>query len=63
MLHWVNAHGLEMLLGSWLFSAAASTMPQLPENAAYGWRWLYGFFHFAAANLDKLKEAIEPPIK
>lgn len=63
-MHYLAAHSyLYGALGMWVFSAAVSAMPPLDQTAGYGWRWAYGFLHALSANLDKLKDAIKPPIK
>jgi len=64
MGHFIAMHGyLAGAVGMWIFAALVSTMPPLDPNAGYGLRWAYGFLHTLAANLDKLKDAIKPPIK
>lgn len=63
-MNYLHAHAyLYGIVGMWAFGALVSTMPPLPDNAGYGWRWAYGFLHALAANLDKLKDAIKPPMK
>ena len=63
-MHYLGAHSYLLgAIGMWLFGALISTMPALPPNAGYGLRWLYGFLQALAANIDKLKSAVQPPIK
>jgi antirestriction protein ArdC len=50
----VQAHiTIISLIASWLFSAAMSTMPDLPEHATFLQTWVYKFLQAAAANFQK----------
>jgi hypothetical protein len=63
-MHYLGAHSYLLgAIGMWLLSAAVSTMPPLTPSAGYGLRWLYGFLQALAANIDKLKNAAQPPLK
>lgn len=63
-MHYLAAHSyIWGAIGMWLFAALVSTMPQLPPNAGYWARWGYGFVQALAANIDKLKNAAQPPLK
>lgn len=49
-----QAHSTVILLAAgWLFSAAMSTMPPLPENAGFVATWVYKFLQAVAANFSK----------
>ena len=41
------------LVAAWLFSAAMSTMPALPEKAGFLETWIYKFLQAVAANFGK----------
>lgn len=47
----------------WIFSAAVGAMPDPDNTSSKGYRWLYGFAHGLSANLDKVKNSIQLPIK
>jgi len=51
MIHWVNSHGIEVIIAYMVFAAVAGSMPPLPENANYWARWAYGATHALAMNL------------
>lgn len=51
MLHWINSHGVECVLGYGVFAAIVGSMPPLPDSAGYYHRWAYGFLHLFAMNL------------
>jgi hypothetical protein len=38
----------------WLYSAGVSSMPEPVATSGGGYKWLYGFLHVLAGNLDKL---------
>lgn len=49
-----QAHATVILLAAgWLFSAAMSTMPPLPEKAGFLETWVYKFLQAVAANFSK----------
>jgi len=53
MIHWINSHGVEVLIVGWLWAAAVGTMPKLPEGSSFWAQWGYGFLHVTAANLKQ----------
>lgn len=49
-----HAHSTTISLAlAWLFSAAMSTMPPLPEKAGFLETWIYKFLQAVAANFSK----------
>ena len=53
-LSFVSAHQtLITTVSFWLFSAAMSTMPDLPTGASFGTTWTYKFLQAVAANFQK----------
>lgn len=49
-----QAHSTTISLAlAWLFSAAMSTMPPLPEKAGFVATWIYKFLQAVAANFSK----------
>lgn len=46
----------------WAFSAFVGGMPEPDSASGKGYRWFYGSLHLFAANLDKVKESIKPPL-
>lgn len=45
--------------GYYLFNAAVSPLP--PPNGNKFYRWLYGFLHTLAGNMDKVAGALKVP--
>ena len=63
-MNWIISH--QAILGAagvWVLSAAISNMPEPDTTSSKAYRWLYGFLHTAAGNLDKLGSAMKPPLK
>lgn len=54
ILAFVQAHSTTISLAlAWMFSAAMSTMPPLPEQAGFLASWVYKFLQAVAANFSK----------
>jgi hypothetical protein len=63
MIHWVNSHGVEVMVLYAVFSAAISPLPEPTQASNPFYRWFYGFMHGLSLNLDKVAASIKPPIK
>ena len=47
---------LEMIpVAGWLFSAACSSMPALPDKAGYLLTWAHNFLQAVAGNINKIR--------
>ncbi len=57
-------HSFWVGMGSlWAFSALVGGMPEPDQASGKAYKWLYGSLHLFAANLDKVKDSIKPPLK
>jgi hypothetical protein len=50
MIHLVETHGFEVLLGYYLIISVLGTLPPLPENASYWQKWAFGIAHAICGN-------------
>jgi hypothetical protein len=63
-MNFIHAHMFWLgVVSLWAFSAIVGGMPEPDTTSGKGYRWLYGSLHLFAANLDKVKADIQPPIK
>lgn len=64
MKHLLHAHPFWLGVGAlWAVSAIVGGMPAPDEKSGKAYRWAYGSLHLFAANLDKVKDSIQIPIK
>lgn len=57
MIHFVNTHGIEVVIIYYVISAIFSTMPALPDSAGYFQKWAYMAIHVLSGNLSKIAQA------
>lgn len=60
MIEWINSHGVEALLGYYIFISVLGTMPDLPTNASYMQRWAFGAAHAICGNVQKVFASLRP---
>lgn len=53
MLEWIDAHGIVMLIGMFLFGNVVSALPK-PVNGSQFYKFLYSFLNLTAANAPKI---------
>ena len=54
---------LEGASAMWVISVIFQSMPPVGQNAPYALRWLNAAVQGLAANMNKAKEAAQPPLK
>ena len=64
-MHFLQAASkyLEGASAMWVVSVIFQTMPPVGPNAPYALRWLNAAVQGLAANMNKAKEAAQPPLK
>jgi hypothetical protein len=56
MVKFLQANQTPILLAlGWIFSAACSSMPALPDKAGYLLTWAHNFLQAAAGNINKIR--------
>jgi hypothetical protein len=53
MTTWVDAHGVGILIGWYVFSAVVSGMPAPATASSAAYRWLYHSLHLLAGDLER----------
>ena len=61
MVHFVNSHGIEVIIFFYVFSCIVGGMPILPSNASYGAKWAYTVAHLLAGNLKAVARLMNLP--
>lgn len=64
MGHFLAAHE-QVFFGMgalWVFSAFVGGMPAPDTSSGKAYRWAYGSLHLLAANLEKVGQAVKPPL-
>lgn len=59
MLHWVETHGIEVLISYYFFISILGTMPPLPDNATYMQKWGFAAAHALCGNMKQMMAAFE----
>lgn len=54
MLAWVEAHGFEVLIAYYLFSAFSGGMPTPTDNASVWYRWLFSSLSILNGSIARL---------
>lgn len=62
MLHTIESHGIEFLIGYFVFSSIVSTMPPLPETASYWAKWAFGLLHALASDWKQVLAMAKVPL-
>lgn len=63
MIHFLETHGIEVMIAYYLYISAVSSMPPLPDSAGYYRRWAFQFMHMFAGNWEKVMAALKLPVK
>ena len=58
MLHYVETHGFELLVGYYLLISILGTLPELPPNASYMQKWGFAMAHAICGNAKNAMAAI-----
>jgi hypothetical protein len=59
--HFLETHGIEVVLGYIVFASIVSTMPPLPQNAGYWAKWAFGLLHVLASDWKQVLEIAKIP--
>jgi len=54
MFTWIEAHGFEVLIGYYFFSAFSGGMPTPTDNASVAYRWMFSSLNLLNANIARL---------
>lgn len=63
MLGWIETHGIEVLIGYYIFAAFTGGMPTPADNAGVAYRWVFSSFNILSANLARLVATQMPGTK
>ena len=55
MLHWIETHGFEMLVGYYLFATVVGALPT-PANGNQFYKFFFNFMHGLAANALRIPQ-------
>lgn len=63
MIHFLESHGLEVLIGYYLLISILGTLPPLPADASYAQRWGFAIAHAICGNAKNVMAAmnVQPP--
>jgi hypothetical protein len=66
MLHWIQSHGFEVLVGYLIFNCVVSPMPPPCAQSSSFYAWFYGVSHnvlqLAAGNINRVFSINSYPI-
>ena len=54
MIHFIEHHGIECLVGYYFLISVLGTMPPLPDTASYWQKWGYAAAHAFCGNIKQL---------
>ncbi len=56
MIHFIETHGVEVVIAYFAYASIVSTMPPLPAGSSYWANWVYGFLHASASDWKHVME-------
>ncbi len=62
MIHYLETHGIEVVIAYFAFASMVSTMPPLPDTSSYWSKWVYGFLHALASDWKQVMAMAKIPI-
>lgn len=63
MIAWINAHGIGVLIGYYVFSAFTGGMPTPADNSSVMYRWAFSSLSILNASLARLVATQMPSSK
>lgn len=57
MIHWIETHGVEVLVFYYVLISILGTMPPLPDSASYYQKWFFAAAHALCGNMKTMMSA------
>lgn len=63
MFNWIESHGIEVLIGYYIFAAFTGGMPTPTDNASVAYRWVFSSFSLLNASVARFIATQMPSTK